>query len=498
MARTVAAVRPPAFRRCRRGEERQAHMSGRLMEAIEKALDKRPLDFSRDPFDYLDARGLTEWSLPSWCHGEGDFREFRPVDINQRRHIAPVWCWLVEWVRPVLEALGADAKARKAMLSAFPRPVAPPAALRLDEVCPESALGDADRGEGVEQVCCALIGTMSAAETWLLCSEINERNARLGLPAENARGAEAMFGDIGHIPACSCPSVRGASSPAAKQWAKFHAAYDVAAVRLWGLWKCWRDVTGQEGLPAGPPYRGAKRLGAQAADFEQCVARSPFRLMAFFEHAPKRAARICEALEWLRQEPGARAERTKQSERGGAGATEGRLYVENIDNFSRVRDVKPSMVAHLLIDGCLNVAENIVKTALEEILQVPHHRKDSCVELDDIYTANVTVRGRLLATAFMLKGPGIGTKEMDIKHCGSKGNQLVRLFDAPAELFVIQFIGRIAETVVKDVEGKVTARRAQGKPAQFLIMEGQDTARVLHAYGKLKKKRRGRGRRSTG
>ena len=117
--------------------------------------------------------------------------------------------------------------------------------------------------------------------------------------------------------------------------------------------------------------------------------------------------------------------------------------------------------------------------------QVPYHQKDSPAELDDIYTANVIVSGRRLATAFMLKGPGIGTKEMDIKHCGSKGTQLVRLFDAPAELFVIQFIGRIAETVVKDVEGKVTARRAQGKPAQFLIMEGQDTARVLHAYGKL-------------
>jgi hypothetical protein len=190
------------------------------------------------------------------------------------------------------------------------------------------------------------------------------------------------------------------------------------------------------------------------------------------------------------------AELTKQRGRGGAGATEGRLYVENIDNFSLVRDVRSSMVAHLLKDGCMDAAENVVKMALEQILDVPFHRKDSPAELDDIYTANVIVNGRRHATAFMLKGPGIGTKEMDIKHCGSKGSQLVHLFDAPAKLFVVQFTGRIAETVVKDVEGKVTARRAQGKPAQFLIMEGQDTARVLYAYGKLKKKRRRRGRRN--
>ncbi|MFH1011988.1 MAG: hypothetical protein V1784_12230 [bacterium] len=162
-----------------------------------------------------------------------------------------------------------------------------------------------------------------------------------------------------------------------------------------------------------------------------------------------------------------------------------RLYVEDIDSFSRVRDVNPSMVAYFLKDGCLDVAEDAVKMALEQILDVPFHRKDSPAELDDIYTANVIVNGSRHATAFMLKGPGIGTKEMDIKHCGSKGNQLVRLFDAPADLFVIQFTGRIAEMVIKDVGGKVAALRGRGKQAHFLIMDGQDTARVLYAYGKV-------------
>jgi len=131
------------------------------------------------------------------------------------------------------------------------------------------------------------------------------------------------------------------------------------------------------------------------------------------------------------------------------------------------------------------VAENAVKMALEQILDVPFHRKDSPGELGDICTANVIVNGSRHATAFMLKGPGIGTKEMDIKHCGSKGNQLVRLFHASADLFVIQFTSRIAEMVIKDVEGKVAALRGRGKQAHFLIMNQQDTARVLYAYGKV-------------
>ena len=162
-----------------------------------------------------------------------------------------------------------------------------------------------------------------------------------------------------------------------------------------------------------------------------------------------------------------------------------RLYVEDIDSFAKVRDVNPSMVAHLLKDGCLDMAEDSVKMGLEQILDVPFHRKDSPAELDDIYTANVIVNGGRRATALMLKGPGIGTKEMDVKHCGSKGNQLVRLFDAPADVFVVQFTGRIAEMVIKDVDGKVAALHARGKETHFLIMDGQDTARVLLAYGKL-------------
>jgi hypothetical protein len=162
-----------------------------------------------------------------------------------------------------------------------------------------------------------------------------------------------------------------------------------------------------------------------------------------------------------------------------------RLYVEDIDSFAKVRDVNPSMVAQFLDEGFLHIGENEVKVALEQILDVGFHRKDSPAELEDVYTANVIVNGARRATAFMLKGPGIKTKEMDIKHCGSKGTQLVRLFDAPADLFVVQFTGRISEMVIKDVAVKVEALRGRGKEAHFLIIDGQDTARVLHAYGKL-------------
>ena len=162
-----------------------------------------------------------------------------------------------------------------------------------------------------------------------------------------------------------------------------------------------------------------------------------------------------------------------------------RLYVEDIDSFQRVRDVNPSMVATALKDGYLDLAEDMIQIGLEQILDVPFHKKDWGGEMNDLYTANLVVNGAKRATAFLLKGNGLRKKMMEIRDCGKNGDQLVRLFDSPADLFVVQFVGEVAETLVKDVEGKVEALKGRGKPVCYCIMSGQDTARVLHAYGKL-------------
>ena len=59
------------------------------------------------------------------------------------------------------------------------------------------------------------------------------------------------------------------------------------------------------------------------------------------------------------------------------------------------------------------------------------------------------------------------------------------LMDSPARLFVVQFVGNISENLIRDIQGKVERLRGQGKDAAYCIIDGQDTARVLHAYGKL-------------
>jgi hypothetical protein len=163
-----------------------------------------------------------------------------------------------------------------------------------------------------------------------------------------------------------------------------------------------------------------------------------------------------------------------------------RLYVEDIDSFCKVRDINPARVASLLQNGLLSLQEEQVQLALEQILGVSFHRKDWAGEVNDLFTSNVIVNGRRRATAFLLKGQGVRSKELSIADCGRNGDQIVRLFQTPADLFVIQHVGPVADALITDVQGKTTVLRGQGKTAHFLVLDGQDTARLMVAYGKLK------------
>lgn len=164
-----------------------------------------------------------------------------------------------------------------------------------------------------------------------------------------------------------------------------------------------------------------------------------------------------------------------------------RLFIEDVDSFMKVRDVNPSMVSHCLKNGRIELTEDEMQMALETILNVPFHKKDWGGEINDLYTANLVLNGARRSTAFLLKGNGLKKNEMTIADCGKNGDQIVRLFQSPAELFVVQYVGLITEAVIHDLHTKTTARRAQGTNANYLVIDGQDTARLLYAYNKLPK-----------
>lgn len=164
-----------------------------------------------------------------------------------------------------------------------------------------------------------------------------------------------------------------------------------------------------------------------------------------------------------------------------------RLYIEDIDSFQRARDVNPAMISGHLRDGYFDMAEDEVQMGIEQILDVSMHKKDWGGETNDLYTSNLILNGRRVSTAFLLKGHGLRKKTMEIADCGKNGDQILRLLDSPAQLFIIQFVGEVSEAIIRDIEQKVLAKRQAGQSASYCIINGQDTARLLFAYSKLHK-----------
>lgn len=153
------------------------------------------------------------------------------------------------------------------------------------------------------------------------------------------------------------------------------------------------------------------------------------------------------------------------------------LYVDDIDSFELVREVKPDDIT---VELPLEVLEDEVKRFLREIIGEPFDQQDWGGELTDLFTNRVQVYGDRVDTAFMLKGPGV-SGEMYISDAGTRGDQLQRLFDSSAELYVVQFNGPFGERTVRQIK-----REAQYVDAtMYCIMDGADTARVLQAYNKL-------------
>lgn len=158
------------------------------------------------------------------------------------------------------------------------------------------------------------------------------------------------------------------------------------------------------------------------------------------------------------------------------------IFVEEIDSFKEVKKIHIDLIKNLVP---LKWSEEQIQKWFESIICEPTHKKDWGGEENDLFTTRLIINGNRKNTAFLLKGPGVRKNELRISDCGKNGNQLVRLFESPAEIFIIQYVGEISEDVRKDAEGKTLSLRGKGKNAQFCIIDGFDTARILKAYNKI-------------
>lgn len=158
------------------------------------------------------------------------------------------------------------------------------------------------------------------------------------------------------------------------------------------------------------------------------------------------------------------------------------VTVEDIDNFARVRSLEPNRLPAKLRPARL--PEDTFKNGVAAVLGNRGEFKDWGGEKNDLFSTHVKIGGKRRAAAFGFKGPGAKGTLTPAK-MGKNGDQIQRLFSSPAEAFVVQYEGQIAESVLEQMQQLAVARSAQlGGRVYYGVIALEDSYRLRLGYPK--------------
>lgn len=157
-----------------------------------------------------------------------------------------------------------------------------------------------------------------------------------------------------------------------------------------------------------------------------------------------------------------------------------KVNIEDIDEFSEAKKIS-HRDSSIDIQQNKNISESSTKQWFSEIIGEGDVSKDWGGEQSDLFTTHLHIDGERLRAAFILKGPSKFHK-MQMKDLGKQGDQITRLFNQPADVFILQHCHYVDPSVVRTMEVFACDFR---KPRRYCIIDGIDTLRILKAYHKI-------------
>lgn len=156
-------------------------------------------------------------------------------------------------------------------------------------------------------------------------------------------------------------------------------------------------------------------------------------------------------------------------------ATPQYLAIDRIDSFAAVRRVPP-------VRSRTPLLEAEFKDGLQRILGEEGEFRDWGGEQNDLFTTRLRLDGKRRRVAFALKGPGV-RGVLQPGHMGKNGDQIQRLFQSPAEVFLVQYHGQVGEAVYQQMEAFARNKTVNlGARVYYGVIDGQDSARLITAY----------------
>jgi hypothetical protein len=156
-----------------------------------------------------------------------------------------------------------------------------------------------------------------------------------------------------------------------------------------------------------------------------------------------------------------------------------RIHAEQIDAFSDIKNSEKVTTGQL--DLLKDIPESRIKDYFADIIREPFIPLDWGGERSDLYTSKIYFDGKPRSAAFAFKGPA-KFKPLHPADLGKRGDQLIRLFDEPADIIFLQHCHKIETTVIKQMQGLASDPNHQ---RLFCVIDGAETIRILRTYGKL-------------
>ncbi|HEX5400334.1 MAG TPA: hypothetical protein VFY06_14905 [Verrucomicrobiae bacterium] len=151
------------------------------------------------------------------------------------------------------------------------------------------------------------------------------------------------------------------------------------------------------------------------------------------------------------------------------------IALDDVDNFSKIKkqshgqQIKP-------------VNEKQFKEGVKKIIGETGKFTDWGGEKNDLFTTRIRIRGKRLPCAFAFKGKG-KKGILKPKDFGKNGDQIPRLFQTDAQVFVLQYWGQVDPSVYELMRNLAIARSALNRQrVYFAVADGDDTQRLIKAY----------------
>jgi hypothetical protein len=151
------------------------------------------------------------------------------------------------------------------------------------------------------------------------------------------------------------------------------------------------------------------------------------------------------------------------------------ITIDHVESFSKVKNIN---------DGNLHSSlyERAIKDGLKKIIGEKGQFRDWGGEKGDLFSTRIQIDDKRLRIQFGLKGRGTSGKLVPGK-MGKNGDQIQRLFDSAADVFMVQYQGQIDESVISQMSSLATAKSVtEQRKIYYGVIDGDDTARSIAAY----------------